>query len=71
MNDMYTNFDYFLWFVLVMGVGLYVYTAMKNTESVKVHFFGADKKLALKNLIVICLLDGIVLGLLLGYLIFR
>mgnify|MGYP000629663726 CR=1 FL=1 len=68
---MYTSFDYFLWALLIMGVSTYVYTALKNEEEVKVHFFGADKKISVKYLIIICLLDGLVLGSLLGYLLFR
>jgi hypothetical protein len=68
---MYTNFDYFLWFLLALGVCTYVYTAFKNKEEVKVHFFGSDKNISVKYLIIICLLDGLVLGALMGYLLFR
>jgi len=61
---------YFLIFLVVLGVLLYLYTAYVNTSKVKVNFFGSEKKISLRSLILICFVDGVVLGFIIGYLIF-
>lgn len=61
--------QYFLWFLLLFGVITYFYTAFKNTNSISVNFFGTQKKIAVRNLILIVLTDGIILGMILFYLI--
>ncbi len=58
-------------FLVVLGVGLYLYAAMNNKQEVAVDFMGNKKRLSVTALILISLLDGIVLGLMIGYLIFK
>lgn len=57
-------------FLVVLGVCLYLYTAMQNKDDVKVSFLGDERKLSKRSLILICFLDGLILGILVGYLLF-
>lgn len=57
-------------FLVVLGVGIYMYAALHNKQEVEVEFMGSKKKLSVMALILISLLDGIVMGLILGYLLF-
>ena len=66
LNELVLN--YFLWFLVVFGTLTYVYTAFKNMESVSVNFFGTQKKLSVRNLMLIVLFDGFILGLIFSYL---
>jgi uncharacterized integral membrane protein len=43
---------------------------MQNKDDVKVSFFGDERKLSKRSLILICFLDGLILGILVGYLLF-
>jgi len=61
---------YFLIFLLVLGVAMYMHTAFANTRKTQVSFFGNRKSIKLKNLILICFGDGVILGFALGYLAF-
>lgn len=58
-------------FLIVLGAGVYIYAAMNNKQEVSVDFMGNKKKLSIMSLILISLLDGIVIGLMIGYLIFK
>ncbi len=68
MSAAYIN--YFLIFLVVLGFLLYLYTAMQNSKKVTVDFFGANKKISVRSLIMICFVDGVVIGLVIGYLLF-
>lgn len=57
--------------LFVVGVGFYLYVARKNQEETEVVFLGDKKKMPLSNVIIICLVDGIFFGLLLGYILFE
>lgn len=57
--------------LFVIGVAFYVYIASKNPDEVEVQFLGDKKKMPIRTMIIICLVDGIFLGLLLGYILFE
>ena len=63
--------QYFLLFLAVLGTLLYLHTAFNNSKKVTVSFFGSNKKVSLTSLILICFADGVVLGFIVGYLVFR
>lgn len=67
MNNLVIN--YFLWFVVVMTLIMYGYTAMKNSKMVDIVFMGTTKKISMRKLLLITMLDGLVIGMIAYYLI--
>ncbi len=68
------GFEYWEIILLVLfflGCGLYGYIASQNTEEVQVQFLREKKKLSLKYVILICFVDGLFLGVFLGYILFK
>ena len=49
---------------------LYIYTAMQNSEEIKIKFLGEERKLNKTSLVLICFVDGLVMGTVLGYIMF-
>lgn len=68
MND---NIIYFLIFASLVGLITYVSVSMKNTQITELELFGEKKKLSVRSVVLITLLDGIMFGLLFGFLIFK
>jgi uncharacterized membrane protein YciS (DUF1049 family) len=70
MLDLPLFIKYFLLFLAALGILLYMYTAYKNEKKASVNFFGNEKNITLRSLILICFVDGIIIGAIIGYLIF-
>lgn len=49
---------------------LYIYTAFQNSDEVKIKFLGEERKLNKTSLVLICFVDGLVMGVMLGYILF-
>jgi uncharacterized integral membrane protein len=61
--------SYFLWFLVILAGLMYTYIALANKAKVNVDFFGTKKSMTVRSLLVVCVLDGVGVGLLLYYLI--
>jgi len=57
--------------LFIVGIGFYLYIASRNTDEIEVQFLGDKKQMPKRTMIMICLVDGIFLGLLLGYILFE
>lgn len=57
--------------LFIIGIGFYLYIASRNPEEIEVQFLGDKKQMPKRTMIMICLVDGIFLGLLLGYILFE
>jgi len=68
---MNNNIIYFLIFASLVGLITYVSVSMKNTQITELELFGEKKKLSVRSVVLITLLDGIMFGLLFGFLIFK
>ncbi len=58
-------------FLTVLDILFYLYLAYNNRIDLKLNFFGADRKQGLGALIIMCLIDGIIIGIVLDRLLFR
>lgn len=68
-----TTFEFIRYSLIVLsilGAVLYLYMAFRNKAQISVDFFGLKKKITLRHMILICFLDGIVLGVIVGFLVF-
>lgn len=68
---MNNNIIYFLIFASLVGLITYISVSMKNTQITELELFGEKKKLSVRSVVLITLLDGIMFGLLFGFLIFK
>lgn len=53
-------------FLIVLDILFYMYLALKNKTVVKLTFFDKETQKRLSSLIMICLLDGIIIGIFAG-----
>jgi len=58
-------------FLIVLDILFYMYLAFKNKTVVNLTFFDKETQKRLSNLIMICLFDGIIIGIFVGVFIAR
>lgn len=49
---------------------LYIYTGFQNGDELKLKFLGEERKMKKTSLLLITYIDGLVMGVLLGYILF-